>query len=286
MSTDGRITRTGSATKARARIDARIDDLGLIDNVADLDRVGYTVVENVATPELFAEIRQAIIDVTAEHRARGVEPFDFGPNTSMVYRMLARHDACARAILVPALDALMSYLLGEGYVANATTGSILDQGSSPGPLHADNQFFPDPFPVQVHVATAIWCCDPFSEEEGATHLVPGSHRRFRHPRPGEGLDEAVAVEADPGSIVVWSGHTWHGSGGRQVPGQRVALHTACSRPHVRTFESYTPEEVERLVALDDRFERLLGADLPYDSRADSPDPTKLLTLAMRTQAQD
>lgn len=286
MSTDGRITRTGSATQARARIDARIDELGLTDNVADLERAGYTVVEDVATPELFAEIRQAIIDMTEEHRARGVEPFDFGPNTSMVYRMLARHDVFARAILVPELTALMAYLLGEGYVVNVTTGSILDQGSSAGPLHADNQFFPDPFPVQPHVATAIWCCDRFSEAEGATHLVPGSHRRYRHPRPGEGLDEAVAIEADPGSIVVWSGHTWHGSGGRTVPGQRVALHTACSRPHVRTFEAYTADEIERLVVLDDRFEQLLGADLPYDSRGDSPDPTKLLALAMRTQAQE
>jgi hypothetical protein len=93
------------------------------------------------------------------------------------------------------------------------------------------------------------------------------------------------VVADAGSIVLWTGHTWHRSGARTDAGRRVALHTGFSRPHVRAFEAYSPEEIERLVALDDRFTRLLGADLPYDCRDDSPDLTKLLALAMTTQAQ-
>src|SRR3990172_9057241 len=271
----GTFTQAAPGTEARRRINERIDDLGLVRNIAELESVGYTIVEDAAPIELFDEIRDAIVEVTDEHRARGVEPFNFGPNTSMVYRLLARREVFARAVLTPKLTALMGYLLGEGYVAQVATGSILDEGSQAGPLHADNQFFPDPFPVQVHVATAIWCCDPFSGPEGSTHIVPGSNRRFRHPRPGEGVDEAVPVVADPPSIVLWSGHTWHRSGARTVPGQRVALHTGFSRPHIRTFEAYRPDEIDRLVAFDDRFTRLLGADLPFDFRDDSPEPPKL-----------
>jgi ectoine hydroxylase-related dioxygenase (phytanoyl-CoA dioxygenase family) len=234
---------------------------------------------------MFEEIREAIIEVTDEHRARGVEPFNFGPNTSMVYRLLASREVFARAVLTPKLTALVGYLLGDGYVAQVATGSILEEGALAGPLHADNQFFPDPFPVQVHMATAIWCCDRFSGPEGSTHVVPGSNRRFRHPRPGEGVDDAVPVVAESGSIVLWSGHTWHRSGARAVPGRRVALHTGFSRPHIRAFEAYRPDEIERLVALDERFTRLVGADLPYDCRDDSPELTKLLALAATTQAQ-
>jgi Phytanoyl-CoA dioxygenase (PhyH) len=281
----GTFTQAAPATEAHARVSRRIEELGLAGNIAELEHRGYTIVPDAAPPALFDEIRDAIVDVTREHRARGVEPFNFGPNTSMVYRMLARHDACARAVLTPKLTALLAALLGEGYVAQVATGSILDRGSHLGPLHADNQFFPDPFPSQVHVATAIWCCDPFGADEGSTHIVPGSNHRFRHPRPGEGVDEAIPIVAAPGSIVLWTGHTWHRSGARTAPGQRVALHTGFSRPHVRAFEAYTPEEIERLVALDARFTRLVGADLPYDSVADSPDAMKLLALAATTQAQ-
>jgi ectoine hydroxylase-related dioxygenase (phytanoyl-CoA dioxygenase family) len=281
----GTFTQAAPATEARRRVNERIETLGLTQNVAELDSFGYTVVEGAAPTELFEEIRDAIVEVTAEHRSRGVEPFNFGPSTSMVYRLLARRDVFARAVLTPKLTALMGYLLGDGYVASATTGSILEEGAQVGPLHADNQFFPDPFPPQVHVATAIWCCDRFTGPEGSTHVVPGSNQRFRHPRVGEGLDEAAPVVAEPGSLVVWTGHTWHRSGARTVPGCRVALHTAFARPHLRVFEAYQPEETARLVALDERLTRLVGADLPYDCRDDSPDLTKLLALAATTQAQ-
>jgi ectoine hydroxylase-related dioxygenase (phytanoyl-CoA dioxygenase family) len=281
----GTFTQAAPGTKARERADARIDELGLVRNVAALERLGYTIVENAAPMELFDEIRAAIIEVTEEHRARGVEPFNFGPNTSMVYRLLARKEVFARAVLTPKLTALVTYLLGEGYVSQVATGSILGEGSLMGPLHADNQFFPDPFPAQVHVCTAIWCCDRFSGPEGSTLLVPGSNRRFRHPRRGEGNNEAIAIEAEPGSIVLWTGHTWHRSGGRTVPGERVALHTSFSRPHVRAFDAYTPDEVQQLIAYDERFTRLVGDDLPYDNRGDSPDLAKLLAIAATTQAQ-
>jgi ectoine hydroxylase-related dioxygenase (phytanoyl-CoA dioxygenase family) len=214
-----------------------------------------------------------------------VEPFNFGPNTSMVYRLLATDPAFAEAVLTPKLTALVTYLLGDGYIAQVATGSILGPGSLPGPLHADNQFFPEPFPPQVHMATAIWCCDDFDGPLGSTHVVPGSNHKFRHPRPGEGDADAIPVVAPRGSIVMWTGHTWHRSGGRTAPGQRVALHTGFSRPHIRPFEAYTAEEIERLVAFDERFVRLVGADLPYEFSGTGPDADKLLALAMTTHAQ-
>jgi len=283
--------RTGAFAQAtlgtgrRQRLAQRLRELDLEANVADLELNGYTVVEDVAPIELFDRIRHAIVDVTAATLARGVTPFNFGPNTSMVYRLLAHDDAFAEAVVAPKLAALMSYLLDDGYVLSAATGSVLAQGARPGPLHADNQFFPDPFPPQFQVATAIWCCDDFTEANGSTHVVAGSHRRFRHPAAGEARDQAHAVEAPRGSIVVWTGHTWHSSGGRAAPGERVAFHSAFARPHLRVFEAYAPEVVERLGARDERLVRLLGADLPWGYQGDSPDVNKLLAVAATTHAQ-
>ena len=285
-STDrGRFTQASPGIEARLRSHAQVRSLGLEGNAMELDSLGYTVVPEAAPPELFDRLREAILDVTAKVDARCPERVNFGPNTSMVYRLLAEDAVFTEAVLSPKLTALVTYLLGEGYVSQVATGSVLGPGSYPGPLHADNQFFPDPFPPQVHVATAIWCCDDFSAENGSTHVVPASNQRFRHPRPGEGVDDAVPVVAPRGSIVIWTGHTWHRSGGRTAEGERVALHTGFSRPHIRPFEAYTPEEIERLVAIDERFVRLVGADLPYECTDDTPDVTKLLALAMTTQAQ-
>jgi ectoine hydroxylase-related dioxygenase (phytanoyl-CoA dioxygenase family) len=278
-------SQAAAGSEARERARELIATAGVERQVAELELNGYCVVPDAAPIELFDRIRDAIVRVTQETFDRGVTPFDFGPNTSMMYRLLAHDDVFAEAVVTPKLTALMTYLLGEGYVLTVATGSMLSQESMPGPLHADNQFFPDPFPPQYHVATAIWCCDEFDGERGSTHVVAGSHRRFRHPRPGEGVEEAVPVEAPKGSIVIWTGHTWHRSGGRSAAGTRVALHTGFSRPHLRVFEAYDQEVVDRLTAGDSRLVRLLGADLPYDYRGDSPDLMKLLALAATTQAQ-
>jgi ectoine hydroxylase-related dioxygenase (phytanoyl-CoA dioxygenase family) len=282
---DHTFSQAASGIEARQRIRDQIAKCGVERQVADLELNGYCIVPDAAPIDLFDRIRAAIVRVTKETLDRGVTPFDFGPNTSMMYRLLAHDDVFAEAVLIPKLTALVTYLLGEGYTLQVATGSTLSEGSMPGPLHADNQFFPDPFPQQFHVATAIWCCDDFDGALGSTQVVPGSHRRFRHPRSGEGIDEAVPVVAPKGSIVMWTGHTWHRSGGRTAKGTRVALHTGFSRPHIRVFEAYEPEVTERLAAKDSRFVRLLGVDLPYGYRGDSPDLMNLLALAATTQAQ-
>jgi hypothetical protein len=285
MARTGSIAQAAVSSDSRSRAHRAVVELDLEANVADLDAVGYTVVEDAAPVDLFDRISDAIVTITHELRARGVDPFNFGPNTSMIYRLLARDPVFAEAVLTPKLTALMTYLLGEGYITQVATGSILGPGAAPGPLHADNQFFPEPFPPQVHMGTAIWCCDDFDGPLGSTHIVPGSNHKFRHPRPGEGDAEAVPVVAPRGSIVIWTGHTWHRSGGRTAPGRRIALHTGFSRPHIRPFEAYEPDEIERLVALDERLVRLISADLPYEFRGDGPDAHKLLALAMTTHAQ-
>src|SRR4051812_17655142 len=170
----GLIAHSNLDADVHVRMHEELQELDLLRNVAELDGAGYTVVPDAAPMELFDEIRQAIIDITDETRARGVEPFNFGPNTSMIYRLLAKHEVFAKAVLTPKLTALMTYLLGEGYIAQVATGSVLNPDSRSGHLHADNQFFPEPFPVQVHVATAIWCCDDFNGKNGSTLVVPGS----------------------------------------------------------------------------------------------------------------
>ncbi|HEX3793833.1 MAG TPA: phytanoyl-CoA dioxygenase family protein [Acidimicrobiales bacterium] len=282
---DHTFAQASSGTQGRQRVRQLIKEAGLELQVAELELNGYCVVPDAAPMELFDRIREAIVRITQDTFDRGVTPFDFGPNTSMMYRLLAQDDAFVEAVLSPKLIAMMTYLLGEGYVLSVASGSTLSEGSMPGPIHSDNQFFPEPFPPQYQVATAIWCCDEFDGEHGSTHVVPGSHRRFRHPKSGEGLDEAVPVVAPKGSIVIWAGHTWHCSGGRTATGSRVALHTAFTRPHLQVFEAYEPEVVERLVARDNRLTRLVAADLPYNHTGDSPDIMKILAIAATTQAQ-
>ena len=65
-----------------------------------------------------------------------------------------------------------------------------------------------------HVATALWLLDDFTAENGATRVVPGSHRdprplpkSFRAPEARHPNEQLVAARA--GDVLVFNGHLLH-----------------------------------------------------------------------------
>jgi len=264
----------------------QIRELGLERNIAELDAFGYTTIPDAAPLAFFDRLRARLLELAAEDRAHGIETFGgYGTLGQTVFHLLDRGRVFEEAVLNAKLVALMTYLLGRSYVVSTLTGMIRGQGAQALPLHSDNQFMPQPFPPYSQVATAIWCCEDFSAERGAIRFVPGSHRYLRHPVSGEGESRAIPLVCPKGTVALWSGNTWHGNCARTVPGERVTLHTAFSRAHLRPMESYegcfSQEVIERNGPL---FAQLVGRDLPYGFDAKGPDPLKMARLAFTTMS--
>jgi ectoine hydroxylase-related dioxygenase (phytanoyl-CoA dioxygenase family) len=92
-------------------------------------------------------------------------------------------------------------------------------------LHAD--WRPRAAWEPFHVATAIWLLDDFTPDNGATRIVPRSHRRGGAvPKPFAGPEchhpEEKVVVARAGSVLVINGHLWHsGTRNRTTRPRRV-----------------------------------------------------------------
>lgn len=90
-----------------------------------------------------------------------------------------------------------------------------------------------------HTVQTIWVLDPFTDERGATRLLPGSHTWGLVPTCGEGRDwdlfstGAVSMLADAGDVIVYVGATWHNIGINRGDTPRVALLGQWS-PHYMT----------------------------------------------------
>ena len=110
------------------------------------------------------------------------------------------------------------------------------------------------------MTTCFALSDDCTLENGATCLVPGSHKLRRHPNALEMANCADLVEpvvAPRGSIVVWDGGVWHTAGVRRNPGSRVVMHLTYSRIAMAPLEDYSvvPDEM----VLGDRVrEQILG----------------------------
>ena len=63
-----------------------------------------------------------------------------------------------------------------------------------------------------------WLLTDYTKDNGALRIVPGSHKLCRHPKQGEGVEDAVPVEAPAGSVCVIHGNLWHSAFPRINPG--------------------------------------------------------------------
>ncbi len=138
---------------------------------------------------------------------------------------------------------------------------VLDRGpgSEQQLLHRDELVWvhvPDPHP-QLQLASVVALGD-FTADNGATRVVPGSHRweADRAPEP----EELVTAEMSAGSAVVYLGSTIHGGGPNVTSAQRRrGMHVSYCVGWLRTEENQyltTPLDVAR--TLPRRSQELLG----------------------------
>ncbi|WP_114748956.1 phytanoyl-CoA dioxygenase family protein [Pleomorphovibrio marinus] len=128
----------------------------------------------------------------------------------------------------PKVLAAVSHVLG----ANLKLSSLNYRAAKPGAglqkLHAD---YPDPVPTgDYRVCNSIWLLDDFSASNGATRIVPGSHKSQSLPEdtmedPMAPHPEEQILHAPAGSVVIFNSHTWHGGTTNQTDKPRRAIHS-------------------------------------------------------------
>jgi len=145
-------------------------------------------------------------------------------------------------------------------------------------LHADDAIYPIPRPHAELVVTVMWPLGEFTEANGATRIVVGSHRWVDR-RPDSGT-AAMAVELEAGAALMYLGSVWHGGGANRTDRARlgVVLHYAVGwlRP-VETHTLVVPPAVAR--GLSPRLQELLGYNIypPFIGYVDGRHPAKLLS---------
>jgi hypothetical protein len=286
VSADARRSADHAARSAfRAELTQRIAELDLTANVAELDMLGYTVIKGAAPMEYFRELRAHIQELTRQRRASGARGDRRGVFSDTILNCIAKGRVFEQAVLNPKLNALMAYLLGDGYVINATNAILVEQGAPALPIHCDNAYVPDPFPVWALTATSVWVTEDLTAESGATRVIPGSHHYGRHPNPAEGEDEAIPIECPAGSVAVWNGATWHGNCGRHTAGERVTFHTSFCRMHMRTFADNESIPQDVIARNHPQLAQLLGRGLPHGRESDAGPNPELRGNAARLAAR-
>jgi ectoine hydroxylase-related dioxygenase (phytanoyl-CoA dioxygenase family) len=180
--------------------------------------------------------------------------------------VLLRDPLFEQALMTRSMLALVSYLLGESCMLSSSSAMLKVRAPENLELHSDQVGQPSPFPPYAQVANATWALSDYSDENGATRFVPGSHRLSRHPTTEEALDTSLAVTvwAPAGSIVIWHGNTWHGAAPRTRPGARLSLIFLFCRWYLMPQMMHRQlASAEMLARNGRRFSTLMGKSSPY-----------------------
>lgn len=178
---------------------------------ASVEQDGYAVVTGLLDAETCATLTEEVRRVESEHGiAHGTNDFE-GFHTQRIFNLISRGAAFRSLVIHEAVLELIEAILGDGFLLSGTTSMHISPGETPQLLHADDGMISLPRPHPATMVTTLWSLCDFSADNGATRLVPGSHRHEAMPRPGE-VHETVSAEMPAGSALVLHGSTWHGGG--------------------------------------------------------------------------
>jgi ectoine hydroxylase-related dioxygenase (phytanoyl-CoA dioxygenase family) len=109
----------------------------------------------------------------------------------------------------------------HNYQTGSLTAIEIHPGEADQYLHSDDVIYPIRIPGIELQLSAMWALDDFTAENGATRVIPGSHRRMDMiPRPAEA---PVQAEMPAGSVLFYLGSTLHGGGANRSSAPRAGL---------------------------------------------------------------
>src|SRR3954453_4508140 len=205
-------------------------------HVKEVAEQGYTIVEDAIEPGLIDALNDALSRL---ERYLDVQPspnsFE-GHRTLRIYNLLAYEDLWQRVPVHEHVLPIVERVLDPGCIISSLSSIDILPGEIAQPIHADDQLIPLPKPHPPTVCNSMWALTDFTEANGATRLIPGSHLRDHSPDYGKPYD-SIAAEMPKGSVLIWHGSLWHGGGANTTGAPRIGIAMNYCAGYIRQQEN-------------------------------------------------
>jgi ectoine hydroxylase-related dioxygenase (phytanoyl-CoA dioxygenase family) len=259
--------------------DVRTLTQGEVDeHAARIAEQGYTIVEDAIEADLVDQLAAELERLEVE---LGIVPArnDFeGTHTVRIYNLLVHGKAFERVPVHPNVLPVVERVLDPQCLISSLSSIAICAGETPQPIHADDQLMPIPKPHPPTVCNTMWALTDFTEANGATRLVPGSHLADASPNIGQRYD-SIPAEMAKGSVLVWHGSLWHGGGSNTTDQRRVGIAMNYCAGYIRQQENQqlgVPRDIA--AGFEERLQQLCGYSVYMGliGHIDKHDPIGLL----------
>lgn len=238
-----------------------------------IKRDGGVIISNFVSEQALSALREEL-DSYLNETPCGLDAYFAGAQTRRVARIIGRSDTAVKVALNPLfLESAKAILQTPTHVwvgtdrveiepdiqLSITQAIQIGPGQGLQPLHRDDSTSLWRHPqygreARLQMMLAI---SDFTEENGATRVIPGSHTWDDERMPTQ--EETVAAEMSAGSALFWMGSVYHGGGANQSDQPRTGLTMAYDLAFLRLEENhFLSIPLERVRQLPEEMQRLLG----------------------------
>ena len=195
--------------------------------------VGYCIIPAALDADALTAVKQALSPWFGRQKM-GRNNFE-GSETERVYALLDKDPVFASIVEHKSVLAIVDKLLEPTYLLSANLAMNIHPGETPQPFHADHASVPNCPRNATNGVSTIWAMDDFSETNGATQVVPGSHLWDSERPIKDEMLEPVIVTA--GSVLVFHGSLIHRGGANNSNSTRLAITPQYCQPWLRQLET-------------------------------------------------
>ncbi|MGE5158833.1 MAG: phytanoyl-CoA dioxygenase family protein [Gemmatimonas sp.] len=193
-----------------------------------VDRIrdeGYAVIERAASSDLVERLRQTLELIEREHNLGFAKTSFEGFKTVRINNLLTYDELFWEVPLHENVLPVVEGVLDRECLLSSFCSLILGPGQEAQPIHEDTQLIPLPRPHIPITINAIWALSDFTAENGATRIIPGSHKFDHAPEYGKDYETMIAT-MPAGSVMLFDSALWHGGGANLSDHRRFAFSCA------------------------------------------------------------
>jgi len=192
--------------------------------VASIQRDGACIVRDVLSPDALARL-DADLAPWIERSQPGTDDFT-GRFTKRTGALVARCPEVRPVVTNPLILAAANELLGpycERIQLHLSQTIDILPGQAAQVLHRDRLAWGGYIPKSIEPQfNTIWALTDFTEENGATHVIPGS-QHWPLDRDPKSPSESIQATMNRGSVLCYSGTVIHGGGANRSDAARIGL---------------------------------------------------------------
>ena len=257
----------------------------------ELQQQGYALIPEFLSSEQLQQVNQCYDEMLGSHSGRN--NFE-GNQTERIYTLVARQRLFQDIVEDERIMALCDALLMPNYLLTASQAIVISPGETPQPWHTDDSFYPISRPRPMVSLSTIVAVQAFTADNGATQVIPGSHRWSDEQIAGNYLSGESEVDPDfagrlaglavpmlmpAGACMVFAGTLLHRGGDNHSGATRRAFSNQYCQPWARPQENFflaiPPDEVAQMSP---RVQSLLGYSIhpPFMGQVSASHPLKAL----------